>query len=343
MSSQIAFVLVMPSFIHAAAMCCVGNLHIILLSTVGNGGRKVDVCSDVDILPFIRCHDNGFWCVIRQDVEIRSPSEGGLGDLFNIPIEDGRGDDFPHLPQPLYIDVSVLQPLQPITQIGVAWIVVFNESFYSLLQRIRIEDTRNDEWFKRGYVPAKLIEYEDGNLDDVDAVFDDPDFLRVLIFLHPRLLFRDCGSPQLSTSILLQDRILSLLTALVTTRHPQPFTSLTADMFSNLPTLGNEHDDVKIFLLVLKIVKSLGFSTELAASLTDYLLIYSFSYTSVLLSYHKIDRAFHSFVAVAGEAEDGLVHAIPLQSLTACIEKKWDNDSSSYRERSEHKDLPVIL
>ncbi|KAI8550957.1 hypothetical protein RHMOL_Rhmol06G0147300 [Rhododendron molle] len=59
---------------------------------------------------------------------------------------------------------------------------------------------------------------------------------------------------------------------------------------------------VKIFLLVLKIVKSLRFSTELAASLTDYLLIYSFSYSSVLLSYHKIGRAFHSFVAVAGEA-----------------------------------------
>ncbi|KAG5543761.1 hypothetical protein RHGRI_016499 [Rhododendron griersonianum] len=41
--------------------------------------------------------------------------------------------------------------------------------------RIRIEEIRNDEWFKRGYVPAKLIEYEDVNLDDVDAVFDDPE------------------------------------------------------------------------------------------------------------------------------------------------------------------------
>ncbi|KAE9457339.1 hypothetical protein C3L33_10777, partial [Rhododendron williamsianum] len=45
--------------------------------------------------------------------------------------------------------------------------------------RIRIEEIRNDEWFKRGYVPAKLIEYEDVNLDDVDAVFDDPEEDRV--------------------------------------------------------------------------------------------------------------------------------------------------------------------
>lgn len=53
---------------------------------------------------------------------------------------------------------------------GYQWI------FHSLLlQRIRIEEIRNDEWFKRGYVPAKLIEYEDVNLDDVNAVFDDPE------------------------------------------------------------------------------------------------------------------------------------------------------------------------
>ncbi|XAR62050.1 Non-specific serine/threonine protein kinase [Bertholletia excelsa] len=39
--------------------------------------------------------------------------------------------------------------------------------------RIRIEHIRNDEWFKKGYVPVKLIEYEDVNLDDVNAAFDD--------------------------------------------------------------------------------------------------------------------------------------------------------------------------
>lgn len=41
------------------------------------------------------------------------------------------------------------------------------------MQRITIEEIRNDEWFKKGYVPVKLLEYEDVNLDDLDAVFDD--------------------------------------------------------------------------------------------------------------------------------------------------------------------------
>lgn len=41
--------------------------------------------------------------------------------------------------------------------------------------RIRIEEIRNDEWFSRGYVPVKLIEYEDVNLDDVNSFFDDPE------------------------------------------------------------------------------------------------------------------------------------------------------------------------
>ncbi|XP_016456216.1 CBL-interacting serine/threonine-protein kinase 8-like isoform X3 [Nicotiana tabacum] len=39
--------------------------------------------------------------------------------------------------------------------------------------RIRIEDIRNDEWFKKGYVPVKAMEYEDVNLDDINAAFDD--------------------------------------------------------------------------------------------------------------------------------------------------------------------------
>ncbi|KAF5206014.1 Cbl-interacting protein kinase [Thalictrum thalictroides] len=41
--------------------------------------------------------------------------------------------------------------------------------------RIRIEDIRNDDWFKKSYVPARLVEYEDVNLDDVYAAFDDPE------------------------------------------------------------------------------------------------------------------------------------------------------------------------
>ncbi|XWS14874.1 hypothetical protein CRYUN_Cryun35bG0046500 [Craigia yunnanensis] len=41
--------------------------------------------------------------------------------------------------------------------------------------RITIEQIRSDEWFKKGYVPVRLLEYEDINLDDVNAVFDDPE------------------------------------------------------------------------------------------------------------------------------------------------------------------------
>ncbi|KAF6154573.1 hypothetical protein GIB67_017955 [Kingdonia uniflora] len=43
------------------------------------------------------------------------------------------------------------------------------------LTRIRIEDIRNDEWFRRGYSPVRPVEYEDVNLDDVYAVFNDPE------------------------------------------------------------------------------------------------------------------------------------------------------------------------
>ncbi|KAJ7965862.1 Non-specific serine/threonine protein kinase [Quillaja saponaria] len=39
--------------------------------------------------------------------------------------------------------------------------------------RITIEQIRSDEWFQRGYDPVRLLEYEDVNLDDVNAAFDD--------------------------------------------------------------------------------------------------------------------------------------------------------------------------
>ncbi|CAJ1973974.1 unnamed protein product [Sphenostylis stenocarpa] len=39
--------------------------------------------------------------------------------------------------------------------------------------RITIEQIRNDEWFQRSYVPVSLLEYEDVNLDDVNAAFDE--------------------------------------------------------------------------------------------------------------------------------------------------------------------------
>ncbi|XP_077234058.1 CBL-interacting serine/threonine-protein kinase 8-like [Tasmannia lanceolata] len=41
--------------------------------------------------------------------------------------------------------------------------------------RIRIEEIRSDEWFKKSYVPVRPVEDEDVNLDDVYAIFDDPE------------------------------------------------------------------------------------------------------------------------------------------------------------------------
>ncbi|CAN1341101.1 CBL-interacting serine/threonine-protein kinase 8 [Linum perenne] len=41
--------------------------------------------------------------------------------------------------------------------------------------RITIEEIRDDEWFKKNYVPVRVPETEDVNLDDIDAAFDDPE------------------------------------------------------------------------------------------------------------------------------------------------------------------------
>ncbi|KAL8487798.1 hypothetical protein ACS0TY_024207 [Phlomoides rotata] len=41
--------------------------------------------------------------------------------------------------------------------------------------RIRIEEIRNDEWFKKNYNPVGPAETEDFDLDDVNAAFDDPE------------------------------------------------------------------------------------------------------------------------------------------------------------------------
>ncbi|KAL9681278.1 hypothetical protein QQ045_013060 [Rhodiola kirilowii] len=38
--------------------------------------------------------------------------------------------------------------------------------------RISIADIKDDEWFKKNYVPVRIEEYEDVNLDDVNACFD---------------------------------------------------------------------------------------------------------------------------------------------------------------------------
>lgn len=46
---------------------------------------------------------------------------------------------------------------------------------WKFLQRIRIQEIRSDEWFRRSYAPVRHVEDEDVNLDDVYAVFDDPE------------------------------------------------------------------------------------------------------------------------------------------------------------------------
>ncbi|KAG8045063.1 hypothetical protein GUJ93_ZPchr0008g12009 [Zizania palustris] len=42
-------------------------------------------------------------------------------------------------------------------------------------KRMRIEDIKNDEWFKKNYEPTREVENEEVNLDDVNAAFDDPE------------------------------------------------------------------------------------------------------------------------------------------------------------------------
>lgn len=58
----------------------------------------------------------------------------------------------------------------------------FSTSAVSLIQkildpnprtRIRMEGIRSDEWFKKNYVPVRMYDDEDVNLDDVEAAFDD--------------------------------------------------------------------------------------------------------------------------------------------------------------------------
>lgn len=57
------------------------------------------------------------------------------------------------------------------------------------MQRIRIEEIRNDEWFKKNYNPVGPAETEDFDLDDVNAAFDDPEVSGII------LLCLDLGFP----------------------------------------------------------------------------------------------------------------------------------------------------
>lgn len=52
---------------------------------------------------------------------------------------------------------------------------------FAFVQRITVQQIRDDEWFKKGYVPVRLLEYEDVNLDDVNAFFDDTEVGKAFI------------------------------------------------------------------------------------------------------------------------------------------------------------------
>jgi hypothetical protein len=59
--------------------------------------------------------------------------------------------------------------------IELLWFCCVLEFIFCHVQRITIEQIRNDEWFNKDYVPVRLLEYEDVNLDDLNSVFYDPE------------------------------------------------------------------------------------------------------------------------------------------------------------------------
>lgn len=72
----------------------------------------------------------------------------------------------------------------------VFWFFCILEVIFCTVQRITIEQIRNDEWFNKDYVPVRLLEYEDVNLDDLNAVFDDDEVgkaFKCYIFFPSRL------------------------------------------------------------------------------------------------------------------------------------------------------------
>lgn len=50
------------------------------------------------------------------------------------------------------------------------------------VQRINIDGIRNHEWFKKNYVPVRMYDDEDVNLDDVEAAFDDSEVSELSLF-----------------------------------------------------------------------------------------------------------------------------------------------------------------
>ena len=54
------------------------------------------------------------------------------------------------------------------------------------MQRIKIPELLEDEWFKKGYKPTTFVEEEDVNVDDVAAAFNDS---KVLCYDNISILF----------------------------------------------------------------------------------------------------------------------------------------------------------
>lgn len=71
------------------------------------------------------------------------------------------------------------------------------------MQRINIAEIRNDEWFKKNYTPVKLLEYEEVNLDDLNAVFYDCEVGKAFksCILFPSILSAFCSRRITTASI----------------------------------------------------------------------------------------------------------------------------------------------
>ena len=53
------------------------------------------------------------------------------------------------------------------------------------MQRIKIPEILEDEWFRKGYKPAIFTEEEDVNVDDVAAAFNDSKVLCLWQYFYP--------------------------------------------------------------------------------------------------------------------------------------------------------------
>ncbi|PON75488.1 Calcium/calmodulin-dependent/calcium-dependent protein kinase [Parasponia andersonii] len=82
-------------------------------------------------------------------------------------------------PNPLTVSSKILFYFELISVLSVNCFINYNLGNYDLEEypilnmRITISEILEDEWFKKGYQPARFEKEEDVNLDDVDAAFND--------------------------------------------------------------------------------------------------------------------------------------------------------------------------